>query len=66
MAKQIYLYARCCSGSGHYSQGIRYDNIIHATGQGAPDETADLVVRGGAVSQTEPVYQNEKAILGAA
>src|SRR5260370_15964877 len=51
---------------GPYSQAIRANGFVFASGQIALDPVTNQIVDGGIESQTERVLQNLNAVLGAA
>jgi len=51
---------------GPYSQAIKANGFVFASGQIAIDPATNRIVEGGIESQTERVLQNVKAVLAAA
>jgi len=51
---------------GPYSQAIKANGFVFASGQIALDPTTNQIVEGGIESQTDRVLQNLKAVLAAA
>lgn len=51
---------------GPYSQGIIANGVLYTAGQIALDPSSGQVVAGDVVAQTEQVFRNLAAILGAA
>jgi len=51
---------------GPYSQAIKANGFVFASGQVALDPSTNQVVEGGVQDQTERVMQNLKAVLAAA
>src|SRR5579872_3295727 len=52
--------------AGHYSQGIRWDQLVYTAGQVGIDPATGEAVAGGIREQTRQVLRNVQAILEAA
>ncbi|HEV2711028.1 MAG TPA: RidA family protein [Edaphobacter sp.] len=51
---------------GPYSQAVRVGDLLFASGQVGLDPATGQIVDGGIVEQTKRVFENIKAVLGAA
>jgi 2-iminobutanoate/2-iminopropanoate deaminase len=51
---------------GPYSQAVRVGDMLFASGQVGLDPATGQIVDGGIVEQTKQVFENIKAVLGAA
>jgi 2-iminobutanoate/2-iminopropanoate deaminase len=51
---------------GPYSQAVRVGDMLFASGQVGLDPATGQIVEGGIIEQTKQVFENIKAVLGAA
>ena len=66
MAKDIIATKNAPGAIGPYSQGIRANGFVFASGQIGLDPTAGELVKGGIVEQSRQVLLNVKNVLEAA
>ena len=63
MEKQAVFTNLAGKPGGHYSQGIRFNNILYTSGTVGKDPETGLVVSGGVKAQVRQALENIKVIL---
>lgn len=66
MEKEIVVAEEAPAAIGHYSQGIRFGDLIYTAGQAGLDPATNQIVDGGPAQQADQTMRNLQAILEAA
>lgn len=66
MPKKEIIYTKNAPKPGHYSQAVRYGNLLFLSGQVSEDPATGEVIKDSVANQTRRILDNLKAVLEAA